>query len=322
MMHQCDHVLEMDLFRGEYCSSLSSDDLLDPELPLLRKAKGGTMVLWKKHLDSFIYCSQGTSSSFLPIVFSPPGYVTSIHLSIYLPTAGKDTEFVEEILKIENCVEKLLEKHEDAVLYIRGDANVNHNNITRNKILKRFCDKWNLVSSEVNHPTYHHFVGQGKSDSQLDVLLHSEMAIESLTQVICKLSNPLVTSHHDVLLSSFSLKSKKPALTPDLPCAPRIPNKRVKVHWCKPGIEEFKKCVGDNLARLRSTWLDPSSVASISVLLQSTNSFLDRCARETNPTTCLSSSAPPKSARKPLYVIISERKLLRSYNKLRSLKNL
>ena len=150
-MHQCVHVLEMELFRGEYCSSLCSDDLLDPELPLLRKAKGGTMVLWKKHLDSFIYCCQGTSSSFLPVVFSPPGYVTSIHLSIYLPTAGKETEFVEEFLKIENCVEKLLEKHQDAVLYIRGDANVNHNNITRNKILKRFCDKWNLVSSEVNH---------------------------------------------------------------------------------------------------------------------------------------------------------------------------
>ena len=222
------------------------------------------MILWKKHLDSFISCCQSTSSSFLPIIFSPPGYPTTIHLSIYLPTAGKDTEFVEDILKIENCIEKLLEKHQDAALYIRGDANVNHNNVTRNNILQRFCDKWNLVRSTVNHPTYHHFMGQGKSDSQLDVLLHSNTKKESLTKVICKLKNPLVTSHHDVLLSSFSLsRCQKSAPTPDLPRAPRVSNNRVKVHWCQPGIEDFKNCVGNNLTRLRSTWLDSSSSASI-----------------------------------------------------------
>ena len=169
MMFQCDQACQMKLFQGEYSSSLSSADLLDHELPLFQRAKGGCMILWKTSLDSHVYSCKSSSASFLPIVFSPPGHRTSIHFSIYLPTAGKDTEFVEEVVKLGNCIEELLEKHEDAILFIRGDANVNPNNVARCRILKSFCNQWNLVSSTIHHPTYHHFTGQGASDSQLDI---------------------------------------------------------------------------------------------------------------------------------------------------------
>ena len=132
-------------------------------------------------------------------------------------------------------------------------------------------------------------------------------------------NQPLVTSHHDVLLSSFSLPHLiKTGPKPILPLAPKVNNNRVKIHWCKSGVEAYEKCVGNNLARFRSTWLDPLSEPSISVLLQSTNTFLDKCARETNPTLSLSAPAPARSARKPLYLVRSERTLLKSYRKLKN----
>ena len=309
----------MKLFQGKYSSSLSSMDILDPELPFHQRAKGGCMILWKTHLDSHVHPCLSSSSSFLPIVFSPPGHRTSIHLSIYLPTAGRDTEFVEEMVKLGNCIEDLLEKYQDAILFIRGDANVNPKNLTRCKILERFCEQWDLVSPAVHHPTYHHFTGQGAYDSQLDILLHSKTVTEDLTKIICKLTNPLVTSHHDILLSSFSLPHHiKTGPNPVLPLAPKVNNNRVKIHWNKLGIEAYGKCVGYNLARFRSTWLDPLSEPSISVLLQSTNSFLDKCARETNPTLSLSATAPARSAKKPLYLVRSERTLLKYYRRLKN----
>ena len=317
MLFQCDLNSEMQLFRGEYSSCLGSEDLRDPGLPFHKRAKGGTMALWKKKLDRHVFPCTAPSSSILPIIFSPPGYQTSIHITIYLPTAGKDAEFLEEVVKLSDCVEDLLEKHLDAVLYIRGDANVNPSNVSRQKILRNFCDKWELTSTTINHPTYHHFMGHGASDSQLDVLIHSKNVKETLHKILCKLSNPLITSHHDALLSYLSIPASIPPTKNDNPTAPRVFNNRVKIHWTTAGVEAYKDCVENNLATIRSTWLDPASSPSTSVLLQSTNSFLDRCARNTNPYSSLSTSVPEKSSKKPLYLIKSERALLKSYKALK-----
>ena len=240
------------------------------------------MVLWKQLLDKYIsVIPQLTSSSFLLLIFSFPGLTTSIHISIYLPTSGKDIEFVEQIVKLNECIRKLSDKHPEAVIYIRGDANVNHKDVNRKALFKKVCHDWNLVETVIKHPTYHHFQGEGMSDSQLDVLLHSKNYSETLNAIICKLSNHLVSSHHDVLLSTFSVPPAHSPTPEDNPLAPRVDNRRVKIHWTETGIEHFKTSVDQNLTRMRSNWLDPSSPALMSVLLQSTNDFLDKCARNT-----------------------------------------
>ena len=93
-MFQCDLENETVLFKGDYCSLLSSDDAFDIDLPLMAKrAKGGTMIMWRKALDAFITPLYAPSSSLLPILFTPPGSPPSIHIAIYLPTAGRDIDF-------------------------------------------------------------------------------------------------------------------------------------------------------------------------------------------------------------------------------------
>ena len=308
MLFQCDLGLEMNLFKGDYCSSLSSDDLLDPELPLLKmRAKGGTMALWKKRIDPYVTVVPSSTSSIHSMVFSPPGLVPAIILCIYLPTAGKDLEYVEEIAKVNESILELVVKYPDAKILIRGDANANPKDTKRVDIVKKLCDDWSLTHTVIDHPTYHHFLGGGLSDSELDVLLHSVDVSESLLKIICKLENPLVTSHHDALLSCFNLPCMAcPSPPPNPPPAPRIENNRVKILWSESGIQAYQSLIAENLSRLRSNWHECSSIASISVLIQSTNAILDRFARETNKFRDLAAPPRQKSSKKPSFLISSE----------------
>ena len=207
MLFQCNEQQSMDLFRGEYFSKLFSEDLLDSSLPLTKyRAKGGTMAMWKRGLDPYITVwTEHVSPSFLPLLFSFPGSVLSIHVTIYLPTAGKEVEFIEVMAKLDNCIHDMTAKHPEAQIFIRGDANVNRKDIARTSLLHKLYHDWDLEIVDIPHPTYHHFTGDGASDSHLDVLIHSTAASEQLTGIFCKLEDPLITSHHDILLSSFHL---------------------------------------------------------------------------------------------------------------------
>ena len=141
----------VDFFKGEYSSSLNSEDLYDPEMPLMKsKANGGTLVLWRRKHDPFIAVWPVTSSSYLPIIFHPPGSVLSVHIAIYLPTAGQDVQFIEELSKLSATLDEISSIHPEAPVYLRGDFNVSHSNTKRMSLLDMFCSQFclNEVSIE------------------------------------------------------------------------------------------------------------------------------------------------------------------------------
>ena len=151
-------------------------------------------------------------------------------------------------------------------------------------------------------------------------LLHSTNSSEDLLEIVCKLQYPSLTLHHDAMISSFSLDvTNTVPLEQPLPCAPRVANDRVKVHWSEDGIDAYKYSISDNLTKLRETWLNSSSPSSIAILLRSTNSLLRTCATETNRFTYLAS--PPRQRRqfKPKYLIWAEESLRRSHRILRKM---
>ena len=217
------------------------------------------------------------------------------------------------MVKLDTCLRKIVVKHPEAAILIRGDGNVNKKDKVRTTLLSKLCQDWDLAEVNIGHPTYHHFLGDGSSDSQLDVLLHSKWTEEHLSHLLCKLHLPLLTSHHDAIVSTFSLPRSCPAIPVINPLAPRIPNTRVKIKWSDSGIKKYQTSLGDNLSRMRENWLCSSSPASFSVLLQSTNAFLDLCARKTNKHLDLSSHHKQKSARKPRIVEKSEKRILRCF---------
>ena len=98
----------------------------------------------------------------------PPRSPLSIHISVYLPTLGQESQFMEEMSKLSCTIDELRELHPNAPIFLRGDFNVNSKIKSRNNLLDYFTDEQNLSMLQTSHPTYHHFLGQGASDSFLD----------------------------------------------------------------------------------------------------------------------------------------------------------
>ena len=311
----------MELFKGEYSFALNSPDLYDPGLPMTHsKAHGGTMIMWRTEYDPFVSILAVESSAFLPLLFSPPGHPLSIHIAVYLPTQGKENEFMAEIAKLSSYIDQMYDQYPEALFYLRGDFNVNNNNIQRITLLKHFCQEHELISLHIGHKTYHHFMGGGLSDSSLDLILFSSNVKykEQLSKIICKLTNPLVHSHHDLLVSTWKLPAIPITASPtDNISAPRIENNRTKIIWSESGIEEYKKIVIPQLTRIQDLWLTSPSRSSIAQLISSTNHIFSSASSLTNEVLDLGKELKIRSKPVPKPVRNSQKSLLREYKHLK-----
>ena len=198
-------------FRGEYSFSLNLEDCHNQELPpRTNRAKGGTLNMWKSYHDQYITVCNTDSPAYLPIVVDIPGIKISIHVALYLPTAGKDAEFLAEMAALKIILDNLLVKYRSPVIFLRGDANSSTTNTNRNLLLQDFCSYFHLNRVVNSHKTYHHLTGDGAYDCVLEVLLFSDQfgVKEEITNIVCSLLSPHVDSHNDVLVSSCSVPSR------------------------------------------------------------------------------------------------------------------
>ena len=130
--HQADVAPIMDYLAGDFCYYLNSEDLHHQELPLVSNhAVGGTMCLWSRSLDPYVTVHPTPTSAFTTIILAIPNYMISIHITIYLPTHGKDVEFLADMAELRICLADLCHQFPDAAIYIRGDGNVNLKNRKR-----------------------------------------------------------------------------------------------------------------------------------------------------------------------------------------------
>ena len=95
---------------------------------------------------------------------SPPGLPTTVHICVYLPTAGKEGKFVDNLAQFSLAVESIKEENPGVLLYFCGDFNVSNSKSRRLALLQRFCSNLELKEVIIQHPTYHHFLGFGESD--------------------------------------------------------------------------------------------------------------------------------------------------------------
>ena len=324
-MFQCDHLLQMRDFQSKYCSSLNSPDVYDPELPLkTSRCNGGTMILWRREHDPYVSIPKVSSSAFIPLIYNPPDLPLTIHLAIYLPTAGRENDFVKELAALDACVSDLLDKFPEAIIFLRGDFNVSNSNHNRSSLLNHFIISNSFSSLDIPHTTYHHFLGNGLSDSHLDKIFYSQHlgSPEQLLKIYCKLNNPLIESHHDILLSTVSLphcthqyNSENGNIT-----APRVNNGRTKIVWSEQGIVDYQALVIPKLLLIQQSWLNtPSPSHSImSLALQSTNSALVESAIATNKSLKLGVPMQPRTSSLPKMVKASQLSLLKEHKEVSS----
>ena len=143
-------------------------------------------------------------------------------------------------------------------------------------------DSLHLFNVPLLHKTYHHFVGEGLFDSNLDVILHPKNPpnYEAVLNIICKFHDWLVDSHHDIILTTMSLPtSVEEHIDVNLVQAPRIDNNRVQIIWADDKIEEYKMEIADRLTSLRQRWFQTPSKTSVSILLEMNNIVLTDAAK-------------------------------------------
>ena len=136
-------------------------------------------------------------------------------------------------------------------------------------------------------------MGDGRSDPSLDRILYSksQQQKEILLSIQCKLTEPLITSHHDLIISCWYLQDQPLEQCTSSLEAPLVNNKRRKVVWTDDGIEQYQNCVASHLSRIQGLWLKDPTRTSVSLLLQSTNEILTSFASFTNKTVPLDGSS-------------------------------
>ena len=293
-MYQADIPMYMKHFQGDYSFALNSEDLHVPDLALNKtRSKGGTLIMWKHALDPYITVALFIpqlfyQSSFINQAFNPASILafTSLQLEKIL-SISLNYQVWKLSLKIPWINHQILQ-------YLYGGRT----NEIRVKIFTSFAQEYQLARVPINLHTYHHFMGHGQSDSELDVILFSDLPgfSEGILAIQCNLLHPLVDSHHDLLVSTSSLpvKSEAPQQNPQNIIAPIVTNTRQRIVWSEEGISKYQVIVANLLQELRSHWLDPSKQSCISILIQATNFIMDFAASSTNKTISLSKKSPIK----------------------------
>ena len=322
----CDVQVVASYLQSEYCYQLSASDNFDPDLPLIQnKAFGGTMILWKCEFTPFIQSHPSPSSAFSVIILAPPGLFPTVHVAVYLPTQGLDRQFLDELTSLSNLIQEIRIKYTNTPIFLRGDFNVSFKNKNRRALLKSFLYQEKFREVTISHKTYHHFMGNGASDSNLDKILVSTTApaSEEVKDIICCQDNPFVTSHHDVILSNLTIPGKNAEEDSDSPVstAPKLTNKRHKILWSETGVQQYQELIVPHLSRLQALWLSsPPSMSSMSLLLSSTADVLSECAQLTNKSSSCLPISRKKSCSTPKFIRQSSVKLLNKWNRLKRLR--
>ena len=179
-----------------------------------------------------------------------------------------------------------------------------------------------LKETHLQHKTYHHFTGNGSSDSELDKLIFSNDLEhpENVTTIICKLDNPAVDSHHDITNSEFHLprnKANKATCTNNKK-APKVENNRCKVFWSDEGIKSYQNLVMPELLRIQKLWLVSTTPSKtlLSLLCEATNRILTCSAVKTNKFVKLDKKPTAKSRQTPPHIRKSSNFLLKKHRLL------
>ena len=112
-----------------------------------------------------------------------------------------------------------------------------------------------------------------------------------------------------------------PANTDNLLTAPRLTNTREKIVWSPEGTPRYMEMVGPALRSLREKWLDPTSKASMSVVLQMTNHVLTNTASATNKAVSLSAKPDPRPPRTPSVIYSAAKRLRKSHSQWKNAEN-
>ena len=161
----------------------------------------GAAVMWHDSLNSSASHILNTNDRFTGIKLKFQG-VSILAISLYLPTSGKDNDFVECLAELSAYIVDNISNEE--TILIGTDSNCSDKSSQcRLQAFQQFCEEHHL--SKVCHtgPTFHH--NNGTSSSNIDYFLVScnQTATLKPVSVQCKEDYPENLSSHDPVLTTL-----------------------------------------------------------------------------------------------------------------------
>ena len=252
---------------------------------------GRSAILWKDFLDPYItqFPCQSNSISCIKIMVDS-NYPIFI-VSLYMPTAGKDSLYVDTLAELTNLISDIYEKFIDPVILIGGDLNNSLKNKSRFSLWNHFISQYQISQINVQKPTYHHHIGDGIFDSFLDsaLLINPPPNVSlSLSHQLCPLIYDILDSKHDTLIVRLQVPILQKPI-PEVSRAPTIDFIPIRIKWTQNGIIDFSNKVSPILDQLVANYSISSSKALFDIFFQSVNKTLIAYATATNK----SISLPP-----------------------------
>ena len=174
---------------------------------------GRAAIIWKDYLDPYItqFPCQSNSISCIKIMVDSnyPIYIASL----YMPTAGKDSLYVDTLAELTSLISDIYDNSTDPVILLGGDLNNSLKNKPRYSLWNHFISQYQITQIHIQKPTYHHHLGDGVFDSFLDsaLLINPPPNVSlSLTQQICPKIYDVLDSKHDTLIVRLEVPILRP----------------------------------------------------------------------------------------------------------------
>ena len=229
----------------------------------------GTAIGWAKDADKHVSKVPVVSERFCGLKYSDKATDTfMLAYSAYLPTSGKDDEFLEVLSLLSFDIQNNF--IENCCLLIGLDANQSEKSSRRRtEAMDKFRNQYSLKTILTsNKPTFHH--NNQTSVSQIDHILYfipkSSKVSVKMHKHLCKLDYFSNLSSHDVIVGNISLPSIKSVENEkdysttytDFPVA--------KPLWNEDGLPGYQKQSSEILQSLLSKFNQPEFIPVLSEL--------------------------------------------------------
>ena len=225
--------------------ALKSVDDDDPLLPTCRpRGKGGVGFMWSRELDSLVEIVHDGDSRMLVMLLRAQECSICM-INVYMPCRGlsnSESDFRDTLDQVQEVISKYCNAYS---VILRGDLNASltrevHN--SRDSILRKFCASQHLSMCE-DYPVMNTFVHpNGKSQSQIDYILHVGNSGDSLVRNVKICQDPLNTSTH------FPVTCLMPPVDKGTTnCQPVGTSHRKKVLWAKLDRANYQRTLATKL---------------------------------------------------------------------------
>ena len=182
----------------------SSDTFTPPEDIILNTGPTwhGTALGWHSSVNSFVTKLPIVSTRFCGVKLNH-NHLDILSYSVYLPTAGQDDDFLEEISILSNDLTQYSTLNTIIIIGMDSNFSLKSTNRRQNSF-KTFVNQFSLETIlSGDTPTFHH--NNGTSESQIDHIMTNKPEVVTFSMQICKIDEPANLSSHDAIIGSVKV---------------------------------------------------------------------------------------------------------------------